>query len=714
MKIFYHCSLTIALFLQAMTGISQEYKSSYFTKLNGNGYYNSGKGLSQGIQISPTSDQGYLVAGAGFQSPQITWNPILTKVNFAGSVQFSARLNMVGTMNSAIEYDANNYLAIGDSMAIYLASFDSCGNMRWLKSYRNQYVPKSRKLIKTKDGGLLIAGDVYLTGSDKRGLLIKTDASGNLQWSTAYGPASTDIYCADARQTDDGGFIICGRNDVGIGAPYVMKVSATGTVEWGYSYSLRITDGSTVFNQGGANAVRETASGDFVVFLSGVGNSGRRVGMMKIDASGEVRWNRFFVDSNSAIPLGSKGTSSYGGMVNKDGSFTLFGVTSARSGSLNNQSELLILKTDSAGEVLWSKVYSAGDGLVSFAGTGAGNRGSVSELVENADGGFSMGAACAKSDIFEGADMVIIKTDSTGRSGCGYYELRHSSQSSVPVKTVFSTSVASNIAQAPTAVTASPTYPDLLATQSNLCNVVYYGADSFSSTGILGPVKICALPSAKVYYIPDLGSGYSYNWTISGGTVLNGQGTNSITVNWTDVQNKSVTVSFAGKCKSFSLNLPVGNATAIPVPAIDVSGDTLKTITAAAYQWYLNGTPIPGANQQTYIAQQSGQYKVEVKDANGCNAFSETEDIIKSSIETTGFGSIKIYPNPYLSDKFRLEIPEELVGADVAVLDMNGRVLYQEKANNTNFDVITTVMSGCYLFRVQNGKNVYYMRLVKQ
>ena len=712
-KIFFYI-LSIIFYIQHLEVSSQGYNSTFVTRLNGNGYYNGGKGLSQGIQISPTSDQGYLIAGMGFQSPQTNWTPVLTKVNFAGSVQFSTRLNMVGSMSSAIEYDANNYITISDSMSIYLSSFDTCGNLRWIKRFANQYAPRSRKLIKTNDGGLLIVGDVYLTNTDKRGLLIKTDGSGNLQWTKSYGQAGTNSYCADARQTSDGGFILCGRNDLGIGAPYVMKVSATGAVEWGYSYSLRITDGGTVFNQGGANAVRQTASGDYVVFLSGVANSGKRVGMMKIEASGEVLWNRFLVDSNTAISSGSKQTSSYGGMVNRDGSLTLYGVTSARSGSLNNQSELLILKTDSAGGVLWSRVYSPGPGLRAYAGTGAGISGLVSELVEHADGGFTMGAACALSDIFQGGDMMIIKTDSLGRSGCGYSDLIHSSQPSVPVKTVFATSVANNMAELSAGVSASPMYPDLLATQSNLCNIVYQDADSFSSTGILGPVKICSLPSTKAYYIPDLGSGYSYNWTVSGGNIASGQGTHSVTVSWTDSQNKSVTVNFAGKCKSFSLNLPVGNAATLQAPVINASGDTLSTITATSYQWYLNGSPISGANQQSYIVQQSGQYQVEIKDNNGCNAFSAITDIIKSSIETTGFGHIKVYPNPFLSDKFRVQMPEELVGAEVSVLDMNGRLLHQEKAYNRNFDVFMSVMPGCYALRIQHGQSTHYMRLVKQ
>ena len=47
-----------------------------------------------------------------------------------------------------------------------------------------------------------------------------------------------------------------------------------------------------------------------------------------------------------------------------------------------------------------------------------------------------------------------------------------------------------------------------------------------------------------------------------------------------------------------------------------------STITAVAYQWNLNGNPIPGANSISWTAQANGSYTVTITDSAGCTATS--------------------------------------------------------------------------------------------
>lgn len=47
-----------------------------------------------------------------------------------------------------------------------------------------------------------------------------------------------------------------------------------------------------------------------------------------------------------------------------------------------------------------------------------------------------------------------------------------------------------------------------------------------------------------------------------------------------------------------------------------------STITAVAYQWNLNGNPIPGANAISWTAQANGSYTVTITDSAGCTATS--------------------------------------------------------------------------------------------
>jgi hypothetical protein len=75
--------------------------------------------------------------------------------------------------------------------------------------------------------------------------------------------------------------------------------------------------------------------------------------------------------------------------------------------------------------------------------------------------------------------------------------------------------------------------------------------------------------------------------------------------------------------------------------------NTLQSSASSGNQWYFNGTLIPGATEQTYIADQSGDYTCIVT-LNGCS--SAVSNVINIIITGTGAmnvaGTINVYPNP--------------------------------------------------------------------
>ncbi len=83
-------------------------------------------------------------------------------------------------------------------------------------------------------------------------------------------------------------------------------------------------------------------------------------------------------------------------------------------------------------------------------------------------------------------------------------------------------------------------------------------------------------------------------------------------------------------------------------PIISVDGEKLTSTPADAYQWYLNDVIIKNATQQTYLAQESGSFNVEVTNSNNCTAESDKVDV---KISNAGMNTLKrnmlsIYPNP--------------------------------------------------------------------
>lgn len=85
-------------------------------------------------------------------------------------------------------------------------------------------------------------------------------------------------------------------------------------------------------------------------------------------------------------------------------------------------------------------------------------------------------------------------------------------------------------------------------------------------------------------------------------------------------------------------------------PNVLVNGNILtSSTTAPLYQWYLNGSPIPGATSQTYQATASGWYSIWVDNGVGCLSSSSsvfwdiTTDINQAFISIS---SLQIAPNP--------------------------------------------------------------------
>ncbi|UOQ75928.1 hypothetical protein MUN84_15015 [Hymenobacter sp. 5516J-16] len=113
------------------------------------------------------------------------------------------------------------------------------------------------------------------------------------------------------------------------------------------------------------------------------------------------------------------------------------------------------------------------------------------------------------------------------------------------------------------------------------------------------------------------------------------------------------TVAAAGGCSAVTATTTVTiNATpAQPTVTASYSGAT-TTLTSSATtgnQWYLNGTAIPGATNQTYVvsaAAQYGNYTVVTTSAQGCASLPSQPLVVTTSQKPLAGSSLTIYPNP--------------------------------------------------------------------
>jgi hypothetical protein len=118
------------------------------------------------------------------------------------------------------------------------------------------------------------------------------------------------------------------------------------------------------------------------------------------------------------------------------------------------------------------------------------------------------------------------------------------------------------------------------------------------------------------------------------------------------------------------------------------------------YQWYRNGAIVSGAKNYLYITSSTGDYFVEVTDANGCIGYSDTVHV-----ETNGINhviaktAIKIYPNP-TKNIVHIDAP---IKVNVSVVDMVGKLIAEEKnVQSVNLENFT---DGMYFFRITDENN---------
>lgn len=146
-------------------------------------------------------------------------------------------------------------------------------------------------------------------------------------------------------------------------------------------------------------------------------------------------------------------------------------------------------------------------------------------------------------------------------------------------------------------------------------------------------------------------------------------------------------------------------------PHISQSGTVLSTTGTGSYQWFLEGTAISGAINQTYTPNQNGNYTVMITDVNGCKGLSSIFNITNLSVAVNSLDKgISIYPNP-TTGMVTISLENETIDK-VEILDILGKVVITKTETTSQIDV-SELAKGVYVFKIYSGGTVIQKKVIK-
>lgn len=279
----------------------------------------------------------------------------------------------------------------GEYEDFWLMKTDASGNMEWNRTYvySATQLDSATSVLQANDGGYAVYGLGLNISGAVDAWLVKTDASGNMEWNKTYG--YSDEWTGRMIQTNDGGYALAASTNVyGVDPPYdseayLVKTDSNGNLEWNQTYDL--------FPYGVITwSVAQTMDGGYV--LAGEysnytsGDRGNAV-LFKTDSNGNLQWNKTYGGVNY--------DNAYDVVCTSDGGYALAGHTA----SFGTGGDYWLIKTDALGNEQWNKTYANGgpDGDYCWC------------LIQTSDGGYAL---CGTYDSYGAYKIWIVKTDTFG------------------------------------------------------------------------------------------------------------------------------------------------------------------------------------------------------------------------------------------------------------------------------------------------------------
>jgi hypothetical protein len=342
-----------------------------------------------GAVVQQTNDDGYVIVGTISED-----DVYLIKTDSGGDVLWTQTFGgaLVDVGASVQQTTDGGFIVAGWTYSfgaggkdVYLVKTDSGGSTLWTQTFGGAFTEGGFSVKQTTDSGYIITGYTHSFGAGMGDVyLIKTDSSGNIQWTQTFGGANPENGYS-VQQTTDGGYIVTGYTlsyGAGNSDVYLIKTDSSGNTQWMQTF------GGAGYDVG--RYVQQTTDCGYIVAgtTESFGAGSRDVYLIKTDSGGEVQWTQTFGGTGTDHGCSVQQTTDSGYIVS--GSTTSYGA---------GGNDVYLIKTDSSGEVLWTQT---------FGGSDEDHGGSVQQTT---DGGY-ITTGSTSSYGAGGIDVYLIKLES--------------------------------------------------------------------------------------------------------------------------------------------------------------------------------------------------------------------------------------------------------------------------------------------------------------
>jgi len=308
-----------------------------------------------GAEVKGTADGGCIVIGNTHSFGAGGKDFWVLKLDSRGNIVWQ---KTYGGVNDEEGYDViqtadGGYVALGYTKSfgsggsdIWLLRLDSDGNIIWQKTYGGIGEDWAGFIQQTRDEGFIIYGTTTSFGAGNWDLwVLKLRQDGEIEWEKTYGGESSDHMGSNNTskllyQTKDGGYVIIGTTEsFGVGRSiWILKLKTDGSVEWQKVFRIEGLEQS--------GALQQTIDGGYIIGGTTFSTGNGDFWVLKLSMSGDIEWQRTYG--------GLSGEALRGLIQANDGGYFIAGNTNSFGAG---QTNALLLKVDSEGDIEWQKVY---------------------------------------------------------------------------------------------------------------------------------------------------------------------------------------------------------------------------------------------------------------------------------------------------------------------------------------------------------------------